>query len=97
MELQSHFEDGKTGRNHVYENTNEKNGAEGISRGNSVEDSTVRIRLVVMGTGARMGTGSMALLLGTPITEALCEVNTRVMPVVYSVEMRTSGAQKLEG
>ena len=89
MELQSHFVDGKIGRNRDYENINVKRGVEGISKGNlEMVDSMIRIVVMVV-------MGNMDLRLD--INKTGFGVNTRVMLEVCLVVKRIFGVQKSEG
>jgi len=89
MELQSHFVDGKIGRNQGYENINVKKGVEGISKDNLVMVDSM-IRIVVMVVMVNMD-------LRLDINKIGFGVNTRVMLEVCLVVKRISGVQKSEG
>ena len=82
--LPSHFDDGKIGRNHVYENTSVKSVVEKNSKGNSEVDSTIQTVVMDM--------VNMVLLPDTPKVEL--GASTRVMPAVCLVERMISGVRK---
>jgi len=83
--LPSHFDDGKIGRNHVYENTSVKSVVEENSKGNSEAGSTIQIVVMDM----------VNMVLLPDIPKVGSGASTRVMPVVCSVGRMIFGVRKL--